>query len=64
MIKSIKIYAIVDGLGNPVLFLLSSSQIRDIKIAISLLETRKIHSNHIITIKHMIQKKFKINHTT
>ena len=38
----------MDGLGNPISFLLSGSQIHDSKIAISLFETINIHGSRII----------------
>lgn len=46
--KNTKIHAIVDGLGNPVSFLLSGGQIHDSKMAITLLETVNITGSHIL----------------
>lgn len=39
---------IVDGLGNPVSFLLSGGQVHDSKMAIPLMETINIAGNHVI----------------
>ena len=39
---------IVDGLGNPVSFLLSGGQVHDSKMAIPLLETTNIAGSNVI----------------
>lgn len=46
--KATKIHAIVDGLGNPISFLLFGGQIYDSKIAVSLFETINIKGSHIL----------------
>lgn len=46
--KNTKIHAIVDGLGNPVSFLLSGSQMHDSKMPIPLLKTTSIDGSNVI----------------
>lgn len=49
--KTTKIHAVVDGLGNPVRFLLSGGQIHDSKIAIDVLSELDISGSNILADK-------------
>ena len=53
-----KLHAIVDGLGNPVEFLISAGNDADSKHAIDLLKKVNITKAISLEIKHMVQKKF------
>jgi len=46
--KTTKIHAVVDGLGNPVHFLLSGGQVHDSKIAIDVLSEIEISGSNIL----------------
>lgn len=46
--KTTKIHAIVDGLGNPVHFLLSGGQVHDSKIAVDVLSGIDISGSNIL----------------
>ena len=49
--KTTKIHAVVDGLGNPVRFLLSGGQIHDSKMAIDVLSELDISGSNILADK-------------
>ncbi len=46
--KTTKIHAVVDGLGNPVHFLLSGGQVHDSKIAVDVLSSIDISDSNIL----------------
>ena len=46
--KTAKIHAVVDGLGNPVHFMLSDGQVHDSKVAVELLSGVNITVSNII----------------
>lgn len=53
-----KLHTIVDGLGNPVEFLISAGNDADSKHAIDLLKKLDITKSNILGDKRMVQKKF------
>lgn len=46
--KTTKIHAVVDGLGNPVTFMLTGGQVHDSKAAIPVLSTLEISGSNIL----------------
>ena len=56
--RNTKIHTLVDGLGNPLAFMLSSGADHDSTHAVPLLQTIDIEGSNVLGTKHMEQKPF------